>query len=343
MTLTMPIGIRSDSNRNSRPTPVKPTTAQSASPTREPSCTANAERKPPRTPWRTVSAKTGPGVALNTRPRTNAVTSSVSMSFLNASISTQAPPGERNRERVSGGDFEESCRAHAAADAHRHHDVSRPAAFTLDERVADQAAAGHAVRMADRNCAAIDVEPAVGNAEAVATVDHLHSERFVQLPEADVVEPHAGPLEEFWDREHRTDAHLVGLATGDRKAAEDAHRLEPPFPRDAVAHDDADGGAVGELAGVAGGDHAALDRRFDFGHAFVGRVRTNALVLGRDHFVDGFAAFVLVHRLHLGGDRHDLVAELPLAPRLGGLRLALHAVAVLTLPTDVVPLRDRFR
>src|SRR5437667_3652672 len=339
MTLTMPIGIRSDSNRNSRPTPVKPTTAQSASPTREPSCTANAERKPPRTPWRTVSAKTGPGVALNTRPRTKAVMSSVSTSFSGAS----AARGERNREGMSGGDFEESCRAHAAADAHRHHDVSHPAAFTLDERVADQAAAGHAVRMADRNRAAIDVEPVVGNAEPVATVDHLYGERFVQLPEADVVEPHAGPLEEFGHREHRTDAHLVGLAAGDREAAEDAHRLEPPFPRDAVAHDDADGGAVGELAGVAGGDHAALDRRFDFGHPFVGRVRTNALVLGRDHFLDGFAAFVLVHRLHLGGDRHDLVAELPLAPRLGGLRLALHAVAVLTLPTDVVPLRDRFR
>ena len=151
------------------------------------------------------------------------------------------------------------------------------------------------------------------------------------------------PLEQARHGVDRADAHLVGLAAGDREAAEDAHRLEPPFPRDAVAHDDADGGAVGELAGVAGGDHAALDRRFDFGHPFVGRVRTNALVLGRDHFLDGFAAFVLVHRLHLGGDRHDLVAELPLAPRLGGLRLALHAVAVLTLPTDVVPLCDRFR
>ena len=54
--------------------------------------------------------------------------------------------------------------------------------------------AGHAVRMADRDRAAVDVQPVVGNAEPVAAVDHLHGERFVQLPQIDVLDLHAGLL-----------------------------------------------------------------------------------------------------------------------------------------------------
>ena len=47
----------------------------------------------------------------------------------------------------------------------------------------------HAVGMADGDRAAVDVEPIVGDAEPVAAVDHLHRERFVQLPEIDVARP----------------------------------------------------------------------------------------------------------------------------------------------------------
>ena len=80
--------------------------------------------------------------------------------------------------------------------------------------------------MADGDGAAVDVEPVVGDAELVAAVDHLHREGLVQLPQADVVDLEAGALEQPRHREHRADAHLVGLAAGDREAAEDAERLE---------------------------------------------------------------------------------------------------------------------
>ena len=55
--------------------------------------------------------------------------------------------------------------------------------------------------------------------------------------------------------------------------------FRPLARRCLVAHHDADAGAVGELAGVAGRDHAALDRRLDLRHALVGGVGADAFVL----------------------------------------------------------------
>ena len=93
----------------------------------------------------------------------------------------------------------------------------------------DQPGAAHAVRMADGDRAAVDVEAVVGDAEPIAAVDHLHGERFVQLPEVDVLDLRAGLLEQLRHREHRADAHLVRLAAGDGEAAEDAERRQPFF------------------------------------------------------------------------------------------------------------------
>ena len=44
---------------------------------------------------------------------------------------------------------------------------------------------------------------------------HLHVERFVQLPQPDILELDAGARQQLGDGEHRADAHLVGLAAGD--------------------------------------------------------------------------------------------------------------------------------
>src|SRR6185295_1269195 len=110
-------------------------------------------------------------------------------------------------------------------------DLLRAAAFALDERVADEALAGHPVRMADGNRAAVDVEPIVGDAEPIAAVDHLHREGLVQLPEIDVLDLRAGALEQLRHREHRADTHLAWFAAGDREAAEDAERCQPLFRR----------------------------------------------------------------------------------------------------------------
>ena len=58
-------------------------------------------------------------------------------------------------------------------------------------------------------------------------VEHLHRERLVQFPQADVVDLEAEALRAAWDREHRADAHLVGLGAGDRHADVAAERREP--------------------------------------------------------------------------------------------------------------------
>ena len=108
-----------------------------------------------------------------------------------------------------------------------HDDVPGAAALALDEGVADHAGAAHAVGVADRDRAAVDVELVVRDAELVAAVDHLHGEGLVQLPQVDVVDLQAVALEQPRHREDRADAHLVRLAAGDAEAAEDAERREP--------------------------------------------------------------------------------------------------------------------
>ena len=90
--------------------------------------------------------------------------------------------------------------------------------------------------------------------ELVAAVEDLHGERLVELPQADVVDLQAVALQQLRDREHRADAHLVRLAAGDRDAAVDAERLKPALLRELALHQHAGRRAVGELAGVAGGD-----------------------------------------------------------------------------------------
>src|SRR5262245_48755329 len=75
--------------------------------------------------------------------------------------------------------LEQPGRPHPAANAHRHHHILHATALALDQRMADQSAAGGAVRMTNRDRAAVDVEPLVRDAELVATVNHLHGERLV--------------------------------------------------------------------------------------------------------------------------------------------------------------------
>src|SRR5205085_1989764 len=70
-------------------------------------------------------------------------------------------------------ELEEPGCPHAAADTHRHDAVFRLAAPAFEKNVARHARARHAVRMADRDGAAIDVELLVRNADTVRAVEHL--------------------------------------------------------------------------------------------------------------------------------------------------------------------------
>src|SRR5919197_356924 len=103
-------------------------------------------------------------------------------------ISSLLRTSTRNRGQspISVHHFKQACGAHAAPDAHGDDHVFRAPAPAFDERVADEARAGHAVGMADGDGAAVDVQALVRDVQAVAAVDHLHCERFVELPEVDV-------------------------------------------------------------------------------------------------------------------------------------------------------------
>ena len=120
-------------------------------------------------------------------------------------------------------DLEQARAAHAAADAHGDHHVLGAAALAFLQDVAGQARAGHAEGVADGDGAAVDVVLLRVDAQLVAAVEALAGEGLVQLPKVDVVDLQAVAFQEARDGEHRADAHLVGLAAGDRPALEDAH------------------------------------------------------------------------------------------------------------------------
>src|SRR5438105_13416480 len=118
--------------------------------------------------------------------------------------------------------LEQAGGAHAAADAHGDDRALRLAAAAFDQDMPGHARAAQAVRMPDGDGAAIDIELVRRNAEAVAAVQHLTGERFVELPQVDVVHGEPLLLEQLRYGEDGADAHLVRLAAGDRDAAERA-------------------------------------------------------------------------------------------------------------------------
>ena len=148
-------------------------------------------------------------------------------------------------------------------------------------------------------------------------------------------------FEQARHREDRADAHLVRLAAGGDEAAEDAERLEAALGRFLVAHDHAGAGAVGELAGVAGGDGKTFAAHgLEAGKAFSGGLGARTFVLRQGHFLERDGAGRLVGDRHLRGDRRELVLEL--AALLGGrgAALALQRIFVLLLARDAVALGD---
>src|SRR5688500_13574768 len=91
--------------------------------------------------------------------------------------------------------FEKSCGAHAAAHAHGDDGVFGLAPATLDQGVAGQARSGHAVGMANRDRAAIDVELFRIDPELIPAMDDLHCECLVQFPEIDIFDLKSVTLE----------------------------------------------------------------------------------------------------------------------------------------------------
>src|SRR5580693_5516392 len=162
------------------------------------------------------------------------------------------------RRPLGSGDFEQARGAHAAADAHRDHDVFYLAPPSLDQRVTDHASAGHPVRMADGDRAAVHVQPLHRNAELVAAIDDLDGKRLVELPQADVVHLETVALEKLRHGEDRPDAHLVWLTAADDQTSIDSKRLDVALLCKLGVHEHACGCAVRQLARVARSDEPAL-------------------------------------------------------------------------------------
>src|SRR6202047_4575385 len=124
-----------------------------------------------------------------------------------------------------------------------------------------EAGAADARGRSARNRAAVDVQALVRNAEAIAAIQHLASECFIELPQIDIADSITGTVEQPRDRVNRTHAHFVGLATGNRKAAKQPQGLQAAPLGEFALHDDAGAAAVGELARVARRAYAGRPRR----------------------------------------------------------------------------------
>ena len=192
--------------------------------------------------------------------------------------------------------------------------------------------------MADGDGAAVDVEPVVGDAEPVAAVDDLHRERLVQLPESDVIDLEARPLQEARDGEDGADAHFVRLAARHCEPTEDPQRPQAAARSQLRVHHHAGGSAVGELAGIAGRHDAARDGRLDLRDRLDGGVGTDPLVDGQRHLARRETARLFVGDAGQRGERDDLVGELPGCLRRSGSLLAARTVLVHRVAADVVAL-----
>ena len=153
-----------------------------------------------------------------------------------------------------------------------------PTAPALEQRVAHHPRAAHAVRVADRDRPAIDVQSLVRNAEPIATVEDLYCEGLVELPEPDIVHAEPESLEQARHGEDGADAHLVGPGARHRHADVPPERSEAASRRHARFHDDACGRAVRKLARVAGGDGTAGEHGLERRQPLERRVGTRAFV-----------------------------------------------------------------
>src|SRR6266536_5139911 len=245
--------------------------------------------------------------------------------------------------------LEQSGCAHAAADAHGDDAVLGAAPLALDQDVAGHARPRHAVGMADGDGAAVDVEALVGDAEPIPAIQYLDGEGFVEFPDVDVVHLEPVLLEQLRHGEYRPDAHLVGVAAGDRDAAIGAERIEAAALGFLGLHQHGRGGAVGELRSVAGGDEFSfLDALAVLEHGFqaaqvVERGLWPVALVGRerDLALRGLPAG-LVGDGHDARQRHDLGVEPPVALPLRCALLRLERILVLRLTADVVAFRDDF-
>src|SRR6056297_234607 len=245
-------------------------------------------------------------------------------------------PGRTARRRVAKKNpvrgrgllpLEGDGRALAEADAERGEALLRIALGHLVDERHGQARAGGTERVAKGDCAAVDVELLLGDAELAAGVHRLAGERLVQFDEVEVVDGLAGALQQAARRRDGTDAHHGRVDARDVVVADVGHYVEAVLLGEGLAGDERRGRAVGDLRGVTRGDRPVADE--DARQA-----------LERLHARVGADALVLLDETVLGLDGDDLVVEAAGLRRLGGALVAPKRVLVLCLAGDLVLFGD---
>src|SRR5689334_11360344 len=105
-------------------------------------------------------------------------------------------------------------------DAEGGHAVAGSAPAHLVRKRGQQARPRAAQRVAERDRAAVDVQPLLVDAELAGAGDDLRGEGLVQLDEVDVVYPQAGRRERLRRRVQRTDPHHRWIDSRDTEGDE---------------------------------------------------------------------------------------------------------------------------
>src|SRR5215212_3407198 len=207
-----------------------------------------------------------------------------------------------------------------SADARGGEAVALLAAAQLVENRQQEARAGGAERMAERDRAAVDVQLLLVDVELFRDREDLSRERFVDLDEVDVVELHPRALERELRRRGRADAHELGIAAGDAPGDDAAEGLRVFLLCLSGSGDDEHRRAVDDAGGVAGGDEAVFrERGLELREAFHGGVGTEVIVGG--------------YQLAFASDRHgdDLFLQPSRLRGFAGAALAAQRELVLLL------------
>ena len=170
----------------------------------------------------------------------------------------------------------------------------------------------------------------------------MHCERFVQLPQADILHLEAEAPKQLGDRENGADAHFVGLGACGGHADIAAQRGKALGCGNAGFHDHNGCRTIRKLAGITGSYNAAFDHRLEAAQPFELGVGAVAFVLGDGHVVHRDLASFLVLHAHGGSAGDDLCIKFTSRLSGCGALLRLQRIGIAHFAADAITRADRF-
>ena len=220
--------------------------------------------------------------------------------------------------------FDDRAGRERAAGAHGDQRGLAVAALQLVEGGRDQAGAGRADGVSQRDGAAVDVHLVHVGVVNLRPAQHDRGEGLVDLDQVDVAQRHSRLRQHALGGLDRAVEVVVRLRADQCLGTQPGARLEAQRLGLGLVHEQDRGSTVGDLRRGARGVQAALDDRFERGERLGGGV-AQALVAVDGELVAGQLA--LFGRLG-GDDGEDLTVEAALVPGLLGQLLAAQAESV---------------